>query len=287
MNTIDVVSQAIGPPCLLREFMTGSRLDAAVGRWRHRGARVDLRGEDTFHLIFNVSGGQRVELRRGAHATCGVMRAGSVGVTVPDDAPIVAVAGGADTLQIILTRRFVESVNDGALLSGSPRFAPGDPGLQAAAVQALVALTRPDSAGDTQLKQALRSVARRFARSARPDPARGGLPPASAKRVDDLIKDRMRQVPLSLPGVGELAQACGLSLHHFIKAFSQSRGRTPHAHMAELRLDTSLTLLLNDVRVNETAYATGFSSPSHFVSAFRARMGVTPGALREAAELRG
>ena len=286
MNTVNAISRAFGPPRLIREVRTGARLDATIGRWRHQGARADLSGGDRFQLVFNVSGGQRVELQRSPRATGGVMRAGSLGVVEPDKASTVAVIGRADTLQIFLTRPFVEAIRrDAAAVPNLANHAPSAPELQAAAVQVLVALTRPDRADTAQLRRALQTVALYFVMPSPRASARGGLSPASARRVDALIAERLGETSIKLPTVGELADACGLGPHHFIRAFRQSRGRTPHAHMADRRLDTALALLLEDTRVDETADTLGFCSPSHFISAFRARMGVTPGALREAAGL--
>lgn len=284
MHTIDIVTEAFGLPRVLWEYRTGGQLDAAVGRWRHEGAQVDLSGGDTFQLVFNVSGGQQVDLRWAGRSVSNVMRAGSLGVVVPDHAPTIAVTGPADIVQIFLSRRFVESFG-GAPTSKRPHFDAADPELQAAAVKILVALSLPRANDADELRQILRTVARRFSAVVEQGPAKGGLTPALAARVDGLIDQRLRAMPGSLPAIGELAHSCGLSLHHFIRAFRQLRGQTPHAHMSDRRLDASLPLLLGDARVDETADILGFSSPSHFVSAFRARMGVTPGALRHAAVL--
>ncbi len=81
--------------------------------------------------------------------------------------------------------------------------------------------------------------------------------------------------------------AVGLSVHHFIKAFQQCEGETPYARVIACRIDKALTLLLRaDSQVNQVAKQTGFSSPYHFVSVFRARVGVTPGAFRDAVHSR-
>jgi AraC family transcriptional regulator len=61
------------------------------------------------------------------------------------------------------------------------------------------------------------------------------------------------------------------------------KGQTPHAHILTRRIEISLELLLkDDAHVDTIADALGFSSPSHFIMSFRRRVGVTPGALRDA-----
>ncbi|WP_371417116.1 helix-turn-helix transcriptional regulator [Granulicella sp. S156] len=84
-----------------------------------------------------------------------------------------------------------------------------------------------------------------------------------------------------------MAAGAGFSLHHFIKAFRRAAGQMPHAHLLGLRLAHALDLMLGrNVRVDQASEETGFSSPSHFVSVFRKHLGVTPGAVRDAALLR-
>lgn len=282
MDTMEAVTRAIGPPRVAWEFRTGARLDAAVGRWRHRGAWVDLSGSDSFQLIFNISGGQRVDLQWGSRFVSTIMRAGTLGVVVPDHAPAVNVAGPADILQVFLSRQFVDAVGGDIAIGDRRHVGPSDPELQAAAVQMLVALSRPRSEDRGETYQLLRTIAHRLFGHGECEPANGGLAPAQAMRVNALIEGRFCDMPTSLPAIAELAATCGLTKHHFIRAFRKSTGQTPHAHMANLRLDASLRRLLCGSRVDETADALGFSSPSHFVSAFRLRMGVTPGALRHA-----
>ena len=83
--------------------------------------------------------------------------------------------------------------------------------------------------------------------------------------------------------MNELAEAAGLSLHHFIKVCREAEGCTPHALLLQKRVERAIVLLSDRrARVNEIAMLTGFSSPSHFVSTFHRLTGVTPAAYREA-----
>jgi AraC family transcriptional regulator len=96
----------------------------------------------------------------------------------------------------------------------------------------------------------------------------------------DLL-DRHLSGGISVP---ELADAANLSLHHFIKVCRQSEGLTPHALLMQKRIERAIELLLNRrAAVDEVAMLVGFASSSHFVSAFRRLVGVTPASLRRAA----
>ena len=61
MRTLDQVVHAIGSPRVLREVRVGSKMVAAVARWRHGGAFIPLSSADAYQIIFNISGGHRVE----------------------------------------------------------------------------------------------------------------------------------------------------------------------------------------------------------------------------------
>ena len=150
MNTVEKLTAALGPPRALRMIASGRRLVAAVGRWRHQGAQVDLGGTGTAQLVFNVSGGQRVALRGGDGELHRVIRAGSLGVVPPGKATRVAVTGGADTVQIIVSRALIHRMTRGLAPPVLARFEVGEPRLQAAAAQALVALAR--SPGESRVQ---------------------------------------------------------------------------------------------------------------------------------------
>jgi len=87
--------------------------------------------------------------------------------------------------------------------------------------------------------------------------------------------------PVSLD---EAARAACLSRYHFHRAFTQVHGRTPHAYVTEVRLARARVLLEGGSRVEEAAASAGFSGAPAFTRSFRARYGVTPGALRKPVE---
>jgi AraC family transcriptional regulator len=85
------------------------------------------------------------------------------------------------------------------------------------------------------------------------------------------------------PTLDQLAGAVCLSVNHFIRAFHQQTGVTPHRHVVLRRLERGITLLKKPGKsVAEVADGVGFATPAHFVATFRRTMGVTPGAFQAA-----
>ncbi|MCX7286091.1 MAG: helix-turn-helix domain-containing protein, partial [Rhodobacterales bacterium] len=77
------------------------------------------------------------------------------------------------------------------------------------------------------------------------------------------------------------ARAVGLSPRRLETLFREALDGTPAAHALGLRLQAARRMLTDTNHpVAEVALRTGFSSPSTFSRAFRARFGQPPGGLR-------
>ena len=80
----------------------------------------------------------------------------------------------------------------------------------------------------------------------------------------------------------KLAQEAGISKYHFVKLFKQATGRTPHAFVTQMRLETGMNwLVTTDMSVSEIAFACGYERPTHVATAFSARFGMTSSAARD------
>jgi len=106
----------------------------------------------------------------------------------------------------------------------------------------------------------------------------GGLSSRRLRLVLEYIEDTLGQ-PIKLR---ELAALAGISARHFERAFRQSTGSSPHAYLMERRLRMARDLLINqpELPIEQIALRLGFSSSSHFSSAFR-RTGFTPTDFRK------
>lgn len=73
-----------------------------------------------------------------------------------------------------------------------------------------------------------------------------------------------------------LAKRSGLSPFHFQRTFASVFGRTPHAYLAEIRLERAKERLARGASVTETCFDVGFQSLGSFSSWFAQRNGVSP-----------
>lgn len=118
---------------------------------------------------------------------------------------------------------------------------------------------------------------------------RAGLGKAEPLRVGlqaqrDLVEAAKAELARSLtqiPTLRELAGRLGVSPFHLCRVFRRWTGKTLHSYVLEVRARTAVEALAEPAReLSRLAHRLGFSSHSHFTSAFRRRMGVAPSRLR-------
>ena len=81
--------------------------------------------------------------------------------------------------------------------------------------------------------------------------------------------------------VAQLAAVAGLSPNHFLAAFREEMGSTPHQYLLGLRVAAAERELREGIQpLSAIAYTAGFSSQSHMTVAFRRFRGRTPGSYR-------
>lgn len=112
-----------------------------------------------------------------------------------------------------------------------------------------------------------------------PEPPKTGLGARELDAVRTLMHARLAE-PLSL---AELAAAAGLSVSQFARRFKVSTGTAPHQYLLGLRVDAAARLLRASSRpIADVAVSCGFSHQEHLTRVLRARLGITPAALRRA-----
>ncbi len=108
----------------------------------------------------------------------------------------------------------------------------------------------------------------------------GGLAGHKLRRVTDYINDNLSR-DLSL---NEIAELVDLSTFHFVRAFKQATGATPHQYLLKSRVERAKQLLREtELPLAEISYLVGFNSQSHFTTSFRRLARLTPKAYRETA----
>ncbi|PIE56414.1 MAG: hypothetical protein CSA34_03640 [Desulfobulbus propionicus] len=113
------------------------------------------------------------------------------------------------------------------------------------------------------------------------------LTPKDIERVHTAKKLLIENI-LAPPGLFQLARAVSLSHTKLNQGFRHEFGVTVFEYLRQHRLQQGKELLDTlEMNVTEVAYATGFSSPSHFAKAFRNHYKVKPSAyLKEVRQRR-
>jgi AraC family transcriptional regulator len=129
----------------------------------------------------------------------------------------------------------------------------------------------------------LRHLVRRYSdasRGPRPLQVRMRVSPLRASvagRIADYIEANLDR-PISLPMLAGIAR---MSVDHFVRAFREATGKTPHRFVIDQRLGHAAAMLeAGRASIAEVARACGFRSAAHFSVKFHARFGVTPSQYR-------
>lgn len=110
----------------------------------------------------------------------------------------------------------------------------------------------------------------------------GGAPYSGAMSHAELIIRACRQIEAAEapPSLAALAQAAGLSPHHFQRLFKAHTGVTPRAYAEGQRARRLRARLTEAASVTEAIYDAGFNAPSRFYENARELIGMTPSRWR-------
>ncbi|MEZ4842047.1 MAG: AraC family transcriptional regulator [Flavobacteriaceae bacterium] len=93
------------------------------------------------------------------------------------------------------------------------------------------------------------------------------------KRSKEIIISRMTEPPT----LNELADEVGLSLKKLKEGFKQIYGTSVYSFLFDYKMEYARKLLeTNKYNVNEIGLKVGYSTASHFISAFKKKYGTTP-----------
>jgi AraC-like DNA-binding protein len=279
------------PPALVTRSLRRSQI--AVTELRHEapplGVVTDpIPAEDAFLVALQLRAyphHQHWEAGKGVSAVYG---AGHTTLYDLKRSPSFEFVAPFHSVHFYLPRAVLDDTADdmGAPRVNELRYVAGvshdDPTMSALGRSLLPAFERPDEASQVFLDHVNMAVAAHVLLTygglpRAPQPARGGLAPWQEKRAKDLLCANLTQ-DVSLQAV---AQACGLSLSHFSRAFRQTTGRAPYAWLLRRRIDAAKDLLrAGRLSLAEIGLACGFADQSHFTRVFSRHAGVGPGAWR-------
>jgi AraC family transcriptional regulator len=111
----------------------------------------------------------------------------------------------------------------------------------------------------------------------------GGMAPHKLRKAVALIDHHLSDEEEGRVALRAVARAVRMSYFHFSRAFKQSMGMTATNYIAERRIERAKKMLEEtEMPISEIALRSGFSSQSHFTTAFRRLAGATPKAFRAA-----
>ena len=284
MKIVQQTIASLGAPMWIERLKRPHGSAAVIARWQHLNGRLRISTADAIRVCLSLSAGQQVrhvERDRSLHK--GVL-AGDV-IVLPAGIPSeTTLEGDAEVVQI-----FIEPESLGHAVTGmvvAPTIA-----LKRAAIQLFVAVRLDDWRRRSMAEARLRRVVHDLLAVPVGDErehARGGLPPMTLCRAERLIAEAMDRPNAASPTLRELAATARVSVNHFIRAFRQMRGTTPHQLVMTQRCQRAMSLLRQpDLTVADVSDAAGYSSPAYFIASFRRQLGVTPGAYQRAVARNG
>lgn len=112
---------------------------------------------------------------------------------------------------------------------------------------------------------------------------RGGMAPHKLRKAIGIIEHHLADEEEGKVALRIVARQVGMSYFHFSRVFKQSMGMSPTNYIAERRVERAKELLNEtELPISEIALRSGFSSQSHFHTAFRKLAGTTPRVFRAA-----
>ena len=269
-----LAKQGVGQPKSLRVAeVPGGLVQQTV---EEPPGQITLEGLPVNVLMFNVSPVQGLRQTRQGRSFESDMLQGEMTLMPPGVPSRWSWSSFCDRLDVIV---YPEVFEDGSKLDVVDRFVFRDAEMEAVCRR----LNRELSLGDaadrlfveaTVVKLAVLLRERHSAASKRvPRLPSSGLTRNQARRVLDYIEaDLSGQLTLL-----ELARISGLSLHHFARMFKRTLGVAPHQYVIERRVERAKALMrATHASLAEISLETGFSSQSHFTSAFCRVVGATP-----------
>jgi AraC-like DNA-binding protein len=181
--------------------------------------------------------------------------------------------GGFDKRVLYVDERWLPERLTGAALR-SPTLI--DPALARAVSDLHEVLDSPGV--ELEAESRLAFVAQRI--TAHLDPIAPAAPDGRDAGLARLVRTRLDD---DEPTLEALARELGTHPSHLVRVFGREYGLPPHRYVVGRRLDRARPLLLAGMPIADVAVATGFHDQSHLTRHFRALLGTTPGAFRNAA----
>ena len=261
-----------------------------IAHWRHGDAEYAKGGGGFLDVVLVLSECQTVERLLGGVWSHRPSRVGNITVVDPEESTRFVIRGQAEIVKLFVPLAlFTEATGQERRSAVIARFGEPAAELERCAQRALVALHDGEGSDPLLLSSiALRLLNGSIDGAGKPaGPAVGGLARRQLRRVRELIDASVAAPIARTPSLKQLAAEANLSMFHFAREFHRTTGSTPYAYVLRRRLDRARKLVLQtDLPLGRVGLLTGFPSPAHFADRFHREMGVAPGALRRAVQVK-
>jgi AraC family transcriptional regulator len=216
----------------------------------------------------------------------------SRGATLFDlsDLPMVEVEGRYDMVRVYLPRRRMISVAESMARRSDVRLRLPNPGFDDYVMTNLLnivnfAFEKPEQTSQLLVDEVsillMSHLIQNYSDASPVARSQGGLASWQERIVKEILVARISDPPTA----DELGLACGVSARHFIRAFRQSTGRTPHQWLMQERALKARSLLEHSGRtLAEISVLCGYANQSHFCRVFLKCFGQSPLTARRQAQ---
>jgi AraC family transcriptional regulator len=291
-----VLASADVLPFIERVSEAVSQRHAAEAGWRNVLAwtldsppgRLELPGFDDHHLIVHLSERSKMALGfAGGRPQDHILMTGAMSF-IPAGVPATFdIQSRNQSLHVLLPRRILARVAEETQVSPElhPFVGRLTPDLVSTAMLLQRELVEPRIGSSALADGVLQVLAVHVLRE---------LAPAGTTRRERVWLLSERQVRQAIGfmranlqedlSLKDIAEAVGLSVYHFARAFRATVGVPPHQYLIQLRISRARELLASgDLALAQIAFETGFKSQSHFTYAFKRTLRVTPREYRRIA----
>lgn len=152
-------------------------------------------------------------------------------------------------------------------------------------VERLAGQAHQDGAAATLFRQSLAQTVQLHIAEHYPTQPRQAHPGNTERRLDQhaqqIVIDYLHSELDSRIDLNQLAATVDMTASSFLSAFSAAFATTPHQYLIEQRIQRAKALLSGTTAsITDISISLGFSTPSHFTTTFKQRVGVTPTVYR-------
>ena len=107
----------------------------------------------------------------------------------------------------------------------------------------------------------------------------GEIEPGRSTHIPDKLRSAIDYIHanyLTMDGIGEVAEYCGVTNTYLSRIFKAALHCTPNEYLNNLRISYAKYLLDNGRTLTEACYMSGFSNYTYFITKFKLLSGVTP-----------